>query len=722
MMTEYYNEMENSEESLGASTNLGISVADPDVAWKYAILSGLQPCDDFFEGESPIFLAGAFGEWWDDDAMLQDIDSETLAAGGIRFCCYGMIPNAAVKLVGNMPEIATKIDLSQEHHSFDVSKYAEYFMLKFPDSTIFAQVSELVSRGLAELHEYSSIEIRAFAATDRIREVCSRAKRPSEAILKVEINIYGSVDDAKSVGQKLSSAKIFLQDPDHGMQDIEYRNPHIIQFPGIEEPQARSIRDGFLADVSKTKKTVNNLDEDIGHTISTVYHSLTRSRNLERTQGTHITTQLLPHQEMALSFMIQREFGPVLPEFSLWTFEQNITTPLYRHKLTHAELAEAPNESGGGILADDMGMGKSLSALALVTTTLEQAQSWSQEMPSSPRDFRTRATLVIVPSTLILNSWLREVEKHVDESISITKYYGKARNTDIQDYLNHDVVFTTYHTLAYSMNQSNSVIFDISWFRVILDEAHMIRRRETTLYQAASQLSAQFRWCLTGTPIQNNLEDVGSLLAFLRVKRCHYITFNENERQQYDNTLDDMAKFIKDKVRMNQGKQNQFGIFQAQLQLRLLCNHGTFQKAFAIRHARDKKAEREEFLYSLGTNAGITCSRIDGDQSLSQRQYNMDRFIQDSNIPILLMSTGVGAFGLNLTAANHVYIIEPQWNPSVESQAIGRVSRLGQSKPVLVTRYVVRGTIEISMQSQQIRKIDLAKVGFQNGESTTSDI
>lgn len=50
---------------------------------------------------------------------------------------------------------------------------------------------------------------------------------------------------------------------------------------------------------------------------------------------------------------------------------------------------------------------------------------------------------------------------------------------------------------------------------------------------------------------------------------------------------------------------------------------------------------------------------------------------------------------LNLTAANHVYILEPQWNPSVESQAIGRVSRLGQDKAVSVTRYLVRGTVEV---------------------------
>jgi SWI/SNF-related matrix-associated actin-dependent regulator of chromatin subfamily A3 len=116
------------------------------------------------------------------------------------------------------------------------------------------------------------------------------------------------------------------------------------------------------------------------------------------------------------------------------------------------------------------------------------------------------------------------------------------------------------------------------------------------------------------------------------------------------------------------------------------------------------------------TKQRVLHQRIDGDQNLAERQRNMDRFISDARLPILLMSTGVGAFGsvavptedgmktrrltratnrLNLTAANRVYIIEPQWNPSVETQAIGRVVRLGQDRDVHVTRYLVYGTVEI---------------------------
>ena len=77
----------------------------------------------------------------------------------------------------------------------------------------------------------------------------------------------------------------------------------------------------------------------------------------------------------------------------------------YRHKLTEAESSEPPSELGGGILADDMGMGKSLSVLALIARTLDEARSWSAEIRELSvqfsRENRSRASLVIVPSTCV---------------------------------------------------------------------------------------------------------------------------------------------------------------------------------------------------------------------------------------------------------------------------------------------------------------------------------
>ncbi|ROV89431.1 hypothetical protein VSDG_08677 [Cytospora chrysosperma] len=108
---------------------------------------------------------------------------------------------------------------------------------------------------------------------------------------------------------------------------------------------------------------------------------------------------------------------------------------------------------------------------------------------------------------------------------------------------------------------------------------------------------------------------------------------------------------------------------------------------------------------------GIPFQRIDGEVALKARQTILDEFTADTGKPVLVMTTGTGAFGLNLTAANRVFLVEPQWNPSVENQAIARIIRLGQNAQVLVTRYVVQDSVEKDLLSQQDRKRQIAAIG-----------
>ena len=92
--------------------------------------------------------------------------------------------------------------------------------------------------------------------------------------------------------------------------------------------------------------------------------------------------------------------------------------------------------------------------------------------------------------------------------------------------------------------------------------------------------------------------------------------------------------------------------------------------------------------------AGIAFERIDGGISLRERENILEAFAERDDLPVLIMTTGTGAYGLNLTAANRIFIIEPQWNPAVENQAISRAIRLGQEESVQVTRYIIKNTVE----------------------------
>ncbi|KAI4595119.1 hypothetical protein KJ359_007094 [Pestalotiopsis sp. 9143b] len=110
---------------------------------------------------------------------------------------------------------------------------------------------------------------------------------------------------------------------------------------------------------------------------------------------------------------------------------------------------------------------------------------------------------------------------------------------------------------------------------------------------------------------------------------------------------------------------------------------------------------------------------IDGRVLYKERPVILEQFRTDERIPILLMSIQTGAVGLNLTAANFVHIVEPQWNPSVEEQAIGRALRMGQTRTVTVFRYVMQSSIEQNIQTLQKKKRNLAKFTL-DGSGTES--
>lgn len=173
-------------------------------------------------------------------------------------------------------------------------------------------------------------------------------------------------------------------------------------------------------------------------------------------------------------------------------------------------------------------------------------------------------------------------------------------------------------------------------------------------------LKAESRWCLTGTPIQNRLEDIGALFAFIRVRpfdsmaqfkrfiaipfdesedhrtiasqhlsllidavclrrtkellrlpeqqeRPRHIEFSPEERKQYENAKAVMIRAMKEQAG-EEYRKNKFGMFQAQLQLRLLCNHGTFQHAFSWKNQRSSLEEKEDALSSFGYHGEIRCS------------------------------------------------------------------------------------------------------------------
>ena len=182
----------------------------------------------------------------------------------------------------------------------------------------------------------------------------------------------------------------------------------------------------------------------------------------------------------------------------------------------------------GGILADDMGLGKTIQSIALLLTNPRPSYSSAASLTDKKALSANfgKSTLVVAPLALI-KQWEAEIQNRVldSHSLRVCVHHGPQRTKRFEDLKKYDVVITTYQILVSEHGSSSeredgpqAGCFGVHWYRVILDEAHTIKNRNAKATQACYALKAEYRWCLTGTPMQNNLDELQSLIRFLRIK------------------------------------------------------------------------------------------------------------------------------------------------------------------------------------------------------------
>ncbi|KAK6342296.1 hypothetical protein TWF718_007699 [Orbilia javanica] len=661
---------------------------------------------------------------------------------------------------------------------------------------------------------------------------------------QVIADLYCFEDQRVKIGRFLLRNNLYLSDPHLNKRRLKYSNPHILVVSDSDVIQ-RLREEGidFSTSNDKTEHKAKKLsiielkdrENEISDLFTTGSHQIPDFNDLNLQVSEKINIELKPHQTLGVCWMLDKEGYPHRPGRYL--------------------------RSRGGILADEMGMGKTLTTLALVATTNDLMPQKSHVINAIP------TTLIICPKSgkqynipthefvgpagffatcsslldmaLVITGWEEQINRFTQ--IKYLVYEPAGRKLVKPCFEEYDLVITTYGAIANSRSRTTKDLSEFHWRRIILDEAHTIRERSTKQAKAIFALESEYRWCLTGTPVQNKLDDYGALLEFIQheTTKCrslfhsniikplrqknenslrrlqelvaettlrrlkansqlglpqrqdtlHKLVFNQEEERLHRL----LGKFVSAKINqaIREGTLKNTGFYAAQLILRLrqVCNHGisllpqslqeelrnfstqgdeefaisnTFMKMICelckssetdakntrtyedcqhtvclkcnmsatdcplclnsnsedISMAMEPSTKVQNLISNLQSGPGrksvvfscwtkmldlvevalrrnkIGFTRMEGSLTTKERRERLRIFRSDPNCRVFLSTLGSGSTGLDLTTASEVHLLEPQFNPMLEEQALARVHRIGQTQAVTTIRYVMKDSYE----------------------------
>ena len=408
------------------------------------------------------------------------------------------------------------------------------------------------------------------------------------------------------------------------------------------------------------------------------------------------------------------------------------------------------SEGAGGLLADEMGLGKTLQIIGVLSD--------SGGVPLRP-------ALIVAPGSLLEN-WYREIGKFAPH-LKTVKHHGPLRTGSPATLRTNDVVVTSYDTVV----GDNSLLNMILWKVVVLDEAQFIRNPNAQRTRAVKRLRRDSGLAVTGTPIENRLLDVWSIMDFvlpghLGDAKSFETAFPDDVdgaarlepllsplilRRRIADVAQDLPPRI-DIPQMLELDDSEAAAYDAErvriceeygssatlvslTSLRRFCAHPSLMEG-AVGHGNpmsfskfrrldeivEEIFERNEkvIIFTSFTAMADIIARhvqtrfdafagiIDGRLETDNRQPLIDAFGAVNGPAALVLNPRAGGAGLNITAANHVIHYNPEWNPALEDQASARAHRRGQELPVTVHRLLITDTVEDVVNSRLARKRELS--------------
>ncbi|QDT00486.1 DEAD/DEAH box helicase [Adhaeretor mobilis] len=376
------------------------------------------------------------------------------------------------------------------------------------------------------------------------------------------------------------------------------------------------------------------------------------------------------------------------------------------------------------VLADEMGLGKTMQAVVTLRLLAHQGLM--------------RRTLLVCPKPLVSN-WRREFAQWAPE-MPVTVIEG---NSEERRWLwknaKSGVLIANYELVVRDRQLAAAV--NPSYDVMVIDESQRIKNRNGATNHAICSIPRARSWALTGTPIENSVEDLVGIFEFvspgrlrpqMKVPSVRAAVSDHVLRRTKDNVLTELPpKLVRDADVALSPEQyeayraaeddgvvalNDLGaqltiqhVFELVLRLKQICNFdpvtGASTKFDRLEADLEECAAsgRKAIVFSQWVNTieKLTAKlgrfsplEYHGKVPSKKRDGIIEQFRDDPNSSVLLMSYGAGSVGLNLQFSQYVFLFDRWWNPAVEDQAINRAHRIGAAGPVTVTRFLATGTIE----------------------------
>lgn len=440
-----------------------------------------------------------------------------------------------------------------------------------------------------------------------------------------------------------------------------------------------------------------------------------------------------------------------------------VTARLYSYQVQGFRwLSTVATEGLGCILGDEMGLGKTLQVIALL---------------SAERIHGHRPNLVVCPATLLEN-WRREMARFCP-GLGVLVHQGAGRTGSASMFSAFDVVVTSYDTVI----RDQVLLAAVRWNCVVLDEAQAIKNPVAQRTIAAKSLPRRVSLAVTGTPVENRLEDLWSIADFavpgMLGSRSEFLAHFDDTatdaqrlgplvspillRRLVSEVADDLPPRIDipQPLRLDRANAETYDQIRREAEveygraaglvalgrLRMFCTHPRLLTGDPVDPAENwlkyrRLIEILDEIFSQGEKAlvfssytemadiimsdlprrfdAIHADWIDGRVPIPDRQARIDRFTEAPKPGVLVLNPRAAGTGLNIAAANHVIHYNPEWNPAVQDQASARAYRRGQTRPVTVHQLFYMDTVEEVIMERLDGKRDLA-AGAARGTGTEPD-